>query len=115
MPCRDPMDWDGVDRSSRHGMTMKHFEAALCGILSAVEQNGNDSTLEGRVKMLFNQVNWDEAGVKRKTVEVWWAKHKKEDEERRAREAAEKRKEELKASALSKLTTEERIALGIFR
>lgn len=112
MPCRVEEDWQPAKRTS-HGMTFEHFEAALCGILSAVEQYGNDTTPEGRVKMLFNQVDWNEAGVKRKTVEVWWAKHKQEDAERRVREAAEKEKENLRQWALSKLTLEERAALGI--
>lgn len=113
MPCCDPMDWDGVDRSSRHGMTMDHFEAALCGIFTAVERWGNDTTQEGRLKQMLDKVDWEEAGVKRKTVEIWWKKHKKEDEERRAREEAERQKEMLRQTALSKLTFAERIALGI--
>jgi hypothetical protein len=113
MPCRDDWNDHRTVEETRHGMTMSHFEAAMCGILSAVEQYGNDTTLEGRVKMLFNQVDWKEAGVKRKTVENWWVKHKEEDAARRAREAAEKHKNELKASALSKLTIEERAALGV--
>jgi hypothetical protein len=38
---------------------------------------------------------------------------KKKDEARRAREEATRRKEDLKASGLSKLTPEEKAALGI--
>lgn len=112
MPCHDPDNWQPMPQTS-HGMTFRHFEAALCGILDAVERYGNDTTLEGRVKMLFDRVDWDEAGISRRTVEVWWHNHKQDDAERRAREAAERRKEELRASGLSKLTPEERAALGI--
>jgi hypothetical protein len=61
----------------------------------------------------LSNVDWKEVGVKRRTVEAWWRKHKAEDEARRVREAAEKRKTELKAAALAKLSEEEKAALGI--
>jgi hypothetical protein len=105
--------WDTPRREERHGMTIAAFEAAMCGLFTAIEKSGNDTTPEGRLKMMLEKVDWGEVGVKRKTVEIWWKKHKAEDEERRARERAARRKEELKASGLSKLTPEEKVALGI--
>jgi hypothetical protein len=42
----------------------------------------------------------------------WWEAHRAADAAREAREAAEARKRELAASALAKLTAEERAALG---
>jgi PAS domain-containing protein len=109
MPCRD--DWsDRIPREeTRHGMTISDFEAALCGILTAAQQG----ILIGRDDALLDLVDWQEAGVTRKKVNAWWRQHQKEDEQRRAREAAEQRKAQLKESALSKLTAEERAALGL--
>jgi hypothetical protein len=112
MPCFDPGDRYSGTKTS-HGMTFDHFEAALCGVLSAIERVDYDKIDETRVRALFDQVDWQVAGIKRRTVEIWWHKHKEEDAERRAREAAEKQRETLRHAALSKLTLEERAALGI--
>lgn len=108
MPCRDD-GWDTPRREERHGMTIGAFEATLCGLFTVLERNFTESSLE----IVLTMVDWAKVGVKRKTVEIWWKKHKAEDEERRAREEAARRKEELKASALAKLTPEEKVALGI--
>ena len=104
MPCRD--NWDAPTKETRHGMTISHFEATLCGVFTLFEK-------EGEIDWWLERVNWKEAGVKRKTVEIWWKKHKEEDAARRAYEEAAKRKEELKAHAMSKLTEAELIALGL--
>ena len=112
MPCRDYDDWQPGKRTS-HGMTFEHFEAAMCGILSAVEQWGNDTTEEGRVRMLFNQVDWQEAGVPRRLVEIWWHKHKEADRVRRETEAAERDRQAVREAALKKLSAEEQRALGL--
>ncbi len=113
MPCSDG-GWTDEVRVTRDDVREHNMlEAAMCGLLTAIEKWGNDTTPEGRVKQMLDKVDWTEAGVKRKTFELWWRKHKKQDEERRAREAAARRKEELKAVALSKLTAEERAALGL--
>lgn len=111
MPCRD--DWDPRPATeTRHGMTISHFEAVLCGIFTEAEARATRTGYD-ELSNLLSDVDWKEAGVKRKTVEIWWKKHKEEDAARRAREEAAKRKEELKAVALSKLTEAERIALGL--
>jgi hypothetical protein len=112
MPCRDYDDWRPEKKTS-HGMTFEHFEAAMCGILGVIEKTGNDTTPEGRVRMLFNQVDWNEAGVPRRLVEIWWRKHKEDDRLRREREEAERTQQELRKIALSKLTADERRALGL--
>lgn len=109
MPCRDPMDWDDVDRSTRHGMSLSDFEAVLCGVFTAAESGAVTGGLDG----LLDVIDWKEAGVQRRMVKTWWRGHKAEDERRRVREAEERRKADLKASALSKLTAEERAALGL--
>lgn len=105
MPCRDP-DWDIPKATKRFGLDIHDFEAVLCGIFTSLEKYGEKN-------ILLNDIDWDEVGVSRGMVEAWWEGHKREDERRRKKEAAEKRKAELKATALSKLTNEEKEALGI--
>lgn len=109
MPCIDG-GWNDEVRVSRD-MVNEHkmLEAAMCGMLTVFEKRFK----EGSMNEFLNWVDWEEAGVKRKTLELWWKAHKKKDEERRAREEASRRKDELRASALSKLSLEERAALGI--
>jgi hypothetical protein len=85
------------------------LEAAMCGILTVLEASASGQSLD----YLLGYVDWKEAGVKRKTLETWWKKHKKQDEERRAREAATKSKEELRKIAIGKLTADELQVLGI--
>ena len=105
MPCRDP-DWDIPKVTKRFGMDIHDFESVLCGIFTHLEKNW-------ALNVTLDDVNWSEVGVSRGMVEAWWAGHKREDERRRKREAAEKRKAELRVAALSKLTDEEKEALGI--
>jgi hypothetical protein len=107
MPCLDG-GWSDEVRVNRDDVAEhKMLEASMCGILTVLEKQHGD------IDELLAQVDWKEAGVKRKTVETWWKAHKKKDEERRVREEATRRKEELKASALAKLTPEEKMAIGI--
>ncbi len=108
MPCRVEEDWQ-PRKETRHGMAIADFEAALCGVFTAVETGA----VAGGLDSLLDAVDWKEAGVQRREVKTWWRGHKAEDERRRQREAAEKRKAELKTSALNKLTAEERTALGL--
>lgn len=108
MPCRVDEDWN-PRKETRNGMAIADFEAALCGVFTAVEAGA----VAGGLDALLDAVDWKEAGVQRREVKTWWRSHKAEDERRRQREAAEKRKAELKATALSKLTVDERAALGL--
>lgn len=109
MPCFDG-GWSDEVRVTRDEVAeRKMLEASMCGILTAFETKlGVDE-----LNRVLDLVDWDEAGVERRTLGIWWTKHKKRDEERRAREEAIRRKDELKASGLGKLTAEEKIALGI--
>ena len=109
MPCSDGGWSDEVRVSRDEVQEHKMLEAAMCGILTVLAKNDSNNDLD----YFFKNVDWKEAGVKRKTFEMWWKRHKKQDAERRAREAAALNKEQLKASAISKLTAEERAALGL--
>ena len=108
MPCRD--DWGPATQETRHGMTIADFEAVLCGLFTALE--GREQ-INDMLSLWLSNVDWKEVGVKRGAVEAWWKKHKAEYAARLAREAAEQYKAKLKASALAKLSEEEKAALGI--
>ena len=106
MPCRDGVYEDEV-RVSRESVTEhRMLEASMCGLLTQLEK-------EGCLALWLERVDWVEAGVKRKTLEMWWKKHKKEDEARRDREAAAKRKDDLRKIAIGKLSPDELEVLGI--
>ncbi len=109
MPCSDG-GWSDEVRVSRDDVAEHNMlEASMCGMLTALETKlGVDE-----LNKVLDLVDWEEAGVKRRTLGLWWKKHKEKDEKRRAREAAEKRKEELRTVALGKLTAEELEVLGI--
>ena len=107
MPCSSD-GWDMPKTPKRNGLDIDQFEASLCAVFTVLEAM-NDAGLD----QLLDKVDWKEAGVKRGHVEAWWKRHKREDEDRRKREAAEKRKAELRKIALGKLTPEELDVLGI--
>jgi hypothetical protein len=111
MPCRTDDYWEPTV-TKRYGMDIHDFEAVLCGIFTEAENRAMRTGYDEFSELLY-KVDWAEAGVSRKAVEAWWKGHKREDAKRRKAEAEKKRKEELKAAALSKLTPEERSALGV--
>lgn len=105
MPCNG--GYEDEVRVSREDVTEhRMLEASMCGLLTQLEK-------EGCLALWLERVDWAEAGVKRKTLEMWWKKHKKEDEARLAREAAAKRKDDLRKIAISKLSPDELEVLGI--
>jgi hypothetical protein len=77
--------------------------AALCGILSSVPDP----------KSILKKVDWEEAGISMWGVLNWWHGHQKKDRQRRKAEQEQKEKDELRKTALSKLTKQERKALGL--
>ena len=101
MPCRDDRD-----DSCYNVEINKNLEAALCAVLSAF---ATDADRENHLK----KINWEAAGVKEVWVRVWWKQHQKLDSQRRMMEAAQQRTANLKKSAATKLTPEERRALGL--
>ena len=101
MPCYSP-DYSeselcqmANDKGNLYG---KQFEAVLCGIFTALDQDLN---------YYFNNVDWNEVGVNELLVESWWENHKKEDEDRRQQELKSKEIAERRKKLLEKLTDEE--------
>jgi hypothetical protein len=106
MPCRDGGYEDEVRVSRNTVSDHEMLEASMCGLLTQLEK-------EGVLALWLERVDWAESGVKRKTLEMWWKRHKKEDAARLAREAAAKRKDDLRKIAIGKLSPDELEVLGI--
>lgn len=107
MPCRDPGP-PMETTPSRSQKRAKFFEAAMCGVFTFLE--GNEVPI---LEDVLENLDYEEMGVTRQEIETWWIKHKRKDEERRQREEAARRKQELRDNALSKLSDDEREALGL--
>jgi hypothetical protein len=105
MPCRDYYD-DHPDAYYRDvtlpGLKaqISFAESALCAALRAMEKEfGND---------FYNKIDYTFAGITKPQLKSWHKTHKELDAKHR--EAA--RLDELKKTALDKLTPEEKVALG---
>ena len=130
MPCRDYYDdhpeafygeqlADKEAEIERLKERISFAESALCGVLRTFEDNAMPYP-----DYLWTVIDYKGAGISRKELEKWFAKHKALDEkikkqeiERiiREREQAERQKQITKKrdAALAKLTPEERKLLGI--
>ena len=130
MPCRDyyddhPQAYFG-DQLANKDQEIKKLknrisfaESALCGVLRAGEKNVGE-----RIGNLIDLIDFEDAGIKQKELEKWFAEHKILDERIR-KEAANKKtialmkkteadvKRRKKRQALAKLSEEERILLGV--
>lgn len=118
MPCRDFYD-DHPEQYFRDvtepalKKQVSFAESALCQTLEAFNQflllvarSTEDRSLSTNP---LDFVNYKEAGITRPALEKWWKNHKALDVKHR--EAA--RLQALKVAALSKLTDEEKKALGV--
>lgn len=113
MPCNDG-SWDDDVRVSRDDVREhRMLEAALCGVFTVLEATGKNLGGGSNLLSTLNAVDWEEAGIKRKAVEMWWKAHKKKDAERRERERLALEKDARKKAALAKLTDEDLKALGL--
>ena len=103
MPCMDggPSPREVARTAQRE---VKWFEALVCGIFTH---------MNGTISDLLDNLDYEEMGITRRDVEAWWAEHKRKDEERRRMEEAQRVVAERRASAMAKLTEEEKQALGI--
>ena len=105
MPCYDSGAYDREDQY-RQKKKIVFLEAALCAALTAFELIAKNTS----VTNAFSWIDYEKAGIGEKKLKDWWDNHKREDYTRRKKE---KEKQDLKASALSKLTEEERKVLGL--
>lgn len=107
MPCRDSRDHE-YDEAAK--AKTQFLEASLCAVLSVLKAQNKDA-------MIINDINEGASGVGKEDVWQWWLVHQKKDQERLERERKAKAKAKtlklLKASARSKLSSEELKALGI--
>ena len=104
MPCRTEEPYEVKPKKPME--TVHGLEAALCGILTAVEKGNN-------LEWVMAHFDAKEAGISMDEVDMWWAKHKAKDEIRRQLEREAKEREAKKNAALAKLTKEERAILGL--
>ncbi len=111
MPCNDGADVRYYYEEDLK--KLKKVEAALCGVLTVLENVPDDWGINLTVDDILDVVDWKEAGIKRAWLEDWWEEHKKEDASRREREEQNRITQAKRAEALSKLTPEERKLLGI--
>lgn len=101
MPCRvfyddHPEDYFRDVTEPKLKAQISFAESALCGALTALTRLGFDA---------LDQIAYGDIGIKKSELKMWWEEHKKLDEKHR--------QQELKLSALAKLTDEERKALGL--
>ena len=109
MPCRSYYDEnpgayykDTIDGLHKQ---VSFAESALCAALRHIESTYDADPVQ--------YVDCKSAGIKPKELKEWYANHKTLDEKHRAEEAEKKRIAILKASALSKLTDDEKKVLGV--
>ena len=102
MPCRDYTSDDYVTYKS--DATEKRLKAQAdklariaCKALNALEEMGKEDFLL----------------LKDDEVRAWWAEHKEADRKARAAEEAKRLKKEARERALSKLSDEEKVLLGL--
>jgi len=79
MPCYDPPM--SVEERLKYGfytLNENELEAVLCSIFSRFEK-------AGVLSIVLRTMNWEETGVDRRMVELWWEEHKKRDDSRRKR------------------------------
>lgn len=111
MPCRDYYDdhpeayfKDVTEPALKKQISFA--ESALCQTLAAFERilKETKDAVPGRLSSdPLDFINYEEAGITKKQLKFWWLDHKKLDAKHRA--------EELKKTALTKLTKEEVDAL----
>lgn len=117
MPCRDELSIEEEARDEAEESTK--VKAALCAVLSVLgspQKRGKAETVTAdgvRLHFVLNRIDWREAGITRKWLMGWWAKHSEEDEERRKREKVEREERSVRLAGYLKLTPTERKALGV--
>lgn len=111
MPCYDPPIDSNYHELSQLQQRIKQLEAMLCACLTTAEKHFS------LTKFFDVDIDFIEVGVPLHDILKWWDNHKVEDARRRQVEAEQRRIEQLKISAKSKinsiLTPEEKEVLGL--
>jgi len=112
MPCRTD-DWDLSDRLDLHDenrelrLKVSMLEPMLCATMELLREEYMS------FQQVYGLLNYTEVGVNKTDFVAWHTAHVEQDQIRREREREQRYIAELKASALSKLTEEEKAVLGI--
>jgi hypothetical protein len=106
MPCR----CDEFETPAQYKQEADKLAAMLCSLCEHLER-GEKEIEQSDYRV--DESNPCAINTWPASVRKWWKDHKRKDEERKAKEAAEERKRELRASALAKLSKEERAVLGL--
>ena len=115
MPCRDYYDdhpeqyfKDVTEPALKKQVSFA--ESALCQTLAAFQKYIDANiALYLEPKSPLDFIDFDEAGITRRDLEVWWINHMQLD----AKHREEERIRNLKRSALGKLTDAEKKVLGL--
>lgn len=100
MPCHS--DWNDFDDHDRTRKELDRTTQMLCACCEKLDE------LAGLgLKVYGEPVNVPPVAA------AWWAKHKEADAKRKKAEAEKAARDALRATALAKLSAEERKALGI--
>lgn len=113
MPCRDYYDDHPeeyyVDTIRGLRDQISFAESALCAAIDAAEAQWGDSWID--------KIDCAEAGIDRQALLKWRQVHKELDKKHRAAEQRKRMRklkhDQAKAAIISKLSEEERVALGI--
>ena len=114
MPCRDfyddhPQQYFKDVTEPALKKQISFAESALCAALGTIEKMLiKQGSGDFGYRDVYEAIDYKEAGITEVDLRTWHKNHKKLDKKHR-----EEEKRKLKASALAKLTPEEREALGV--
>jgi len=111
MPCRDyydnhPEQYFKDVKEPALKKQIAFAESALCQTLAALASAFDDAQMQGS---FYDLIDFAEAGITKAELKKWHKEHKVLDAKHRNEEAAKN----VRATALTKLTLEERKALGV--
>ena len=115
MPCRDFYDDhpEAYFKDIKEPALKKQIsfaESALCQTLAALERAFTYADGKGS---FYDVIDYEAAGITKQALVMWHKEHKKLDAKHRKEAEAKRKQDNLRETALSKLTPEERKALGV--
>jgi len=124
MPCKDcgPIFENDRPRNSKtkqYEEKITFLEAALCASLEAQFRKFEYKDIytiktDGEIReLMLSDLDYDEAGITRNELTLWWFEHLEKDKKRRMLEEKNAIINRRKLEALEKLTAEEKQLLGL--